>query len=98
VVSPEAWLSTWSGVSSRAEIARTGRGMTLPCLLIHYSGDHCIFPSDAEGIASALATTRFERVDLHADHYGFPSRAGREPAVAAIADWLRRCLGDVPAR
>jgi hypothetical protein len=35
-VSPEAWLSTWSGLSSRASIARTGRGMTLPALVVSY--------------------------------------------------------------
>src|SRR3954452_20251987 len=38
IVSPEAWLSTWSGLSSRAEIADTGNRMTLPSLMISYSG------------------------------------------------------------
>lgn len=90
VVSPEAWLSTWSGLSSRAEIARTGRRITLPCLQVYYTGDNCIFPSDADAIAGALGTDRLERVDLRADHYGFPADAGRRPAAAAITDWLRR--------
>jgi hypothetical protein len=90
VVSPEAWLSTWSGLSSRAELARTGRRMTLPCLFVSYTGDNCIFPSDAQQIVRALATKELERVELCADHYGFPSERGRGPASAAIADWLRR--------
>ena len=56
VVSPEAWLSTWSGLSSRAEIPTTGARMTLPSLLVSYTGDNCVFPSDDELIASSLAT------------------------------------------
>jgi hypothetical protein len=87
VVSPEAWLSTWSGLSSRASIARAGPGMRLPALVVSYSGDHGIFPSDTELIASSLGAPRVDRVEVDADHYGLPS--GRDDAVAAIADWIR---------
>jgi hypothetical protein len=87
IVSPEAWLSTWSGLSSRASIARAGPGMTLPALIVAYSGDHCVFPSDTELIASSLGSPRVDRVEIDADHYGYP--AGRDDAVAAIADWIR---------
>jgi hypothetical protein len=87
IVSPEAWLSTWSGLSSRASIARAGPGMTLPALIVTYSGDHCVFPSDTELIASSLGSPRVDRVEIDADHYGYP--AGRDDAVAAIADWIR---------
>jgi hypothetical protein len=90
VVSPEAWLSTWSGLASRAEIAACGGRMTLPALLIHYTADNSTFPSDAERIAGSLGTTHLERLELDADHYGLPSPRGREPAVEAIASWLRR--------
>lgn len=86
VVSPEAWLSTWSGLSSRASIARAGRAVTLPTLIISYSGDHGIFPSDTELIASSLGSSRIDRIEIDADHYGFP--AGRAEAVAAIGAWL----------
>ncbi len=88
VVAPEAWLSTWSGLSSRAEITATGRRMTLPALMVGYTGDNCIFPSDEELIAGSLATRDLTRVAFDADHYGFPAEAGRDPAVRAIADWL----------
>ncbi len=90
MVSPEAWLSTWSGLSSRAEIARSGPRMSLPALLVSYTGDNGIFPSDADAIAASLATDDLERVDLVADHYGFPSQRGRVLAAAAVAEWLRR--------
>jgi hypothetical protein len=86
VVSPEAWLSTWSGLSSRASIERTGPGMTLPALVVSYSGDHGIFPSDTDLIATAIAAPRVDRVEIDSDHYGLPS--GRDDAVAAVADWI----------
>jgi hypothetical protein len=89
-VSPEAWLSTWSGPSSRANILHCGAHMTLPTLMIAYTGDHSIFPSDNADIERSLATNDLTRVELDADHYGFPDASGREPAVATIADWLTR--------
>jgi hypothetical protein len=88
VVSPEAWLSTWSGLSSRAEIPTTGARMTLPSLLVSYTGDTCVFPSDDELIARSLATTRLDRVLVPADHYGFPVETGREVATRTVADWI----------
>ena len=90
IAAPEAWLSTWSGLSSRAEIARTGAGMTLPALLVAYDADNAIFPSDQELIARSLATRELTRVEVPGDHYGFPAETGREGATAAIAEWLRR--------
>jgi hypothetical protein len=89
VASPEAWLSTWSGLASRAEIERTGPGMTLPALLVSYDADNCIFPSDAELVARSLGTRDLARVEIPGDHYGFPAQTGREGATAAIVDWLR---------
>jgi hypothetical protein len=88
VVSPEAWLSTWSGLSSQAEIAITGSRMTLPALQVVYAADNCIYPSDDELIASSLATGRLERVTVPGDHYGFPVDVGREPATGIVADWI----------
>ena len=93
MVSPEAWLSTWSGLSSQAEIAQTGARMTLPALLIRYSGDNCIFPGDADLIARSLATRDLTQIEIEGDHYGFPAETGREGAVAAIIDWLKRKFG-----
>jgi hypothetical protein len=88
VVSPEAWLSTWSGLSSRAEIPDTGMRMTLPALLVSYTGDNCVFPSDDDLIQRSLATEQFDRVSVAADHYGFPVDEGREVATRTVADWI----------
>jgi hypothetical protein len=89
VVSPEAWLSTWSGLCSRAEIEKTGARMTLPCLLAEYEGDNGIFPSDQDLIAGSLGTRQLTRLRIPGDHYGFPAESGRERAAAALVEWLR---------
>jgi hypothetical protein len=88
VVSPEAWLSTWSGLSSRAEIPTTGARMTLPALLVSYTGDNCVFPSDDQLIIDSIAASKVDRASVAADHYGFPVDAGREVATRTIADWI----------
>lgn len=90
VVTPEAWLSTWSALSSRAEIAATGARMTLPALHVAYTADNAIFPSDHERIVRSLGSPSVERVELAADHYGLPAEKGRDPALEAIAGWLQR--------
>jgi hypothetical protein len=78
-------------LSSRASIEHTGSGMTLPALVVTYSGDHCVFPSDTDLIASSLGASRVDRVEIDADHYGFSAGmpSGRDEAVAAIAEWIR---------
>lgn len=88
VVSPEAWLSTWSGLSSQAEIAVTGDRMTLPALQVVYAADNCIYPSDDDLIAESIATETFERATVPGDHYGFPVELGRDPATRLVADWI----------
>ncbi|MEU9018034.1 hypothetical protein [Actinomadura sp. NPDC048394] len=88
VVSPEAWLSTWSGLSSRADIARTGPQVALPALVVGYRADNGIFPSETDLIASSLAGP-VTRHDVDGDHYGFPAAKGREQAAAVVAGWLR---------
>jgi hypothetical protein len=88
VVTPEAWLSTWSGLSSRAEIPDTGARMTLPSIVVSYTGDTCVFPSDNELIASSLGTKSLDRAEVAADHYGFPVDEGREVATRTVADWI----------
>ncbi len=47
---PEAWLSTWSGHSSRANLFETATAVQQPCLLIDYTGDNTVFPADCAAI------------------------------------------------
>ncbi len=90
MVSPEAWLSTWSGTASQAEIARTGARLTLPALVVEYAGDNAIFPSDSQLIVDSIASTEITRKTLPGDHYGFPADVGRDGAVEEVIAWLGR--------
>jgi hypothetical protein len=92
MVSPDAWLSTWSGLSSRAEVAANAPAIDVPALLISYTGDNAIFPSDAQAIYDSIGTADKRRLDVEGDHYGFPlpgsSVNPREQALGALAAWL----------
>ncbi len=90
VLSPEAWLSTWSSIHSRAEISETGPRMTLPALVIDYAGDNAIYSSDTEHIVRSLGSRQVERRTIDGDHYGFPTERGRDAALEEVVAWLRK--------
>ena len=89
---PESWLSTWSGISSNAALARTAPAIQQPALMVHYTGDQTLFPSDAKGIFAAVGTSDKEIVAFRGDHHGRALKEeeadGREAAGAAIGEWL----------
>lgn len=90
---PESWLSTWSGLSSNADLERTARAIEQPCLIVGYSGDNTVFPSTIEKIASSIAAADKEVVWCKGDHHGRAltkgAPAGRDLAGAHIVAWLR---------
>ncbi|MGD9525705.1 alpha/beta hydrolase [Pseudonocardia sp.] len=90
LTTPDAWLSTWSALSSHATIAKAGPEMVLPTLVITYTADNCVFPGDVDGIVGALGTSGVRVEGLAADHYGRPVAGGARDAAAAVLDpWLR---------
>ncbi len=44
VVTPQGWLSTWSGLSSNADIAKTGASVTEPAVVINAGRDLDVYP------------------------------------------------------
>jgi hypothetical protein len=94
---PEAWLSTWSGLSSNAATPKTASAVTQPVLLIEYSGDSTVFPSDVREIFAALGTGDKRHEVVRGDHYGRPLAPGEPPgrdiAGRLIRDWLRARFG-----
>jgi hypothetical protein len=90
---PESWLSTWSGLSSNASLAKTAGALTQPVLIVEYTGDQACFPGDVDRIAAAIVSPRKTRHRVRGDHHGralAPGEApGRLEAGRLLAGWLR---------
>lgn len=95
VLSPRAWLSTWSGTSSRANFIENAQQITVPTLFCAADGDSDILPAIAEAMWQAIAATDRVRHDIAgADHYlrplpGATAAPPRERFAAMLTDWLR---------
>jgi len=91
VQTPRAWLSTWSGLSSNADVVQNAAKITVPSLVIYYRGDNAIFPSEARAVHEALAASDKQLASAPGDHYGFgvgtQERTGAPQAQ--IVAWLR---------
>ncbi|MEM1112941.1 MAG: alpha/beta hydrolase [Pseudomonadota bacterium] len=81
---PDSWLSTWSGLSSNAAMAKTAAGITQPSLVIRFSGDNSLFPSETAAIFDALASEDKSYEVLPGNHHGRPVRDG-DPNGQALA-------------
>lgn len=93
LVTPEAWLSTWSALSSRASIPACGAAVAVPSLVVSYTRDNAVFREDARRIFDSLASADKTLCEVDGDHYGFPAADGaawgRDEATDAIVAWLR---------
>jgi alpha-beta hydrolase superfamily lysophospholipase len=69
-VTPAAWLSTWSGLSSHANLIRNLPAVTVPTLVVGAMADQDIFIADAhaEFTASGAADKSLEMIE-GADHF-----------------------------
>ncbi|MFN3347442.1 alpha/beta hydrolase family protein [Pseudorhodoplanes sp.] len=94
---PEAWLSTWSGHSSRANLFETAKAVEQPCLLIDYTGDNTVFPTDCATIFEAVGSSRKIRKRFRGDHHGRALEKGEEPgrvgAAKGIVEWTNETFG-----
>jgi len=90
---PESWLSTWSGFSSNASLAKTAAAITQPVLVVEYTGDQACFPGDVRRIVDAIASTTKRHERVRGDHHGRALSGDEEPGRLAagrlLADWLR---------
>jgi alpha-beta hydrolase superfamily lysophospholipase len=89
VVTPEAWLSTWSGLSSHADLAKTLPHVRAPVLVVHAGADREVLNQDLRAITESLrAEDRTVVVFDRARHY-FEGPGDRAPAEQAMVDWLQ---------
>ncbi|KAF1697302.1 alpha/beta hydrolase [Pseudoxanthomonas jiangsuensis] len=97
VCTPESWLSTWSGLSSNASFERCGASIEQPVLMLYYTGDNTVFPSDADAIHAAIAAADKTRLDIKGNHHGHVLDAGdalpQGIAGTAVTTWLQERFG-----
>jgi pimeloyl-ACP methyl ester carboxylesterase len=91
---PRAWLSTWSGLSSRAAVLDNLPKITVPTLVVNYTGDHAIYPEESESIYQQSPASDKQFVQVDADHFGNPlpakpNQGGRAESLKVITQWLR---------
>lgn len=90
---PEAWLSTWSGLSSNAALPKTAPSVRQPTLLVEYTGDLSTFPTVAKEIFDSIGSSRKSHVRVRGDHHGRAlsrdDELGRVIAGRKIVEWLR---------
>lgn len=97
MVTPESWLSTWSGISSNASFEKCGAEVTLPSFIIEYTGDQAAFPSDMEAIYAGLGASARRRERVRGNHHGQPLADGEESGQALAGRLLQEWL-HAPAR
>jgi pimeloyl-ACP methyl ester carboxylesterase len=84
---PESWLSTWSGLSSNADMLKTAPAIDVPVLTIAFDADPTVLPADLASLQSALGSADKTQHVVPGNHHGTPG--GREALEPLLADWLR---------
>ncbi len=83
------WLAMWSlrHAQTRAEphLAR----IRCPALVINAHADTGVFPSDAQRIHAALASTDKDQASIDTDHY-FTTAGARDEQADTIAGWIAK--------
>jgi hypothetical protein len=92
LTTPEAWLSTWSGLSSNADFMRCARAVTVPTLFIELTGDQAAFPADSRSMVDALGAEDLTHRTVRGLHFGGAiaegEPTGNELAAIQIREWL----------
>jgi len=93
VCTAESWLSTWSALSSNASFAQCGAALEQPALIIDYTGDNSVFPSDIDSIFEGIRSGDKARHRIRGNHHGQSLRLDEPSGQLAAADicssWLR---------
>lgn len=97
LVTPEAWMSTWSANTTNADFLRCAPGVHAPALFVELTGDAACFPADATAMVAALGSTDKEHRRVAGTHFGGPIREGAPTgaslAAAEIGGWLAERFG-----
>ncbi|GLZ49026.1 hypothetical protein Acsp06_52110 [Actinomycetospora sp. NBRC 106375] len=94
LTTPEAWLSTWSGLSSNADFVRCAPGVTVPTMFVELTGDQAAFPGDSRRMAHALGAGDLTRVAVRGTHFGGAVTRGEPTGNELAAERIGRWLAD----
>lgn len=94
VTTPQAWLSTWSGLSSRADLQRCAAGVRAPVLLVELTGDQACFPADANRFAAAFSGDDVTHVRVPGRHFGAALRRGMTSGATLAGTEMGQWLGN----
>jgi hypothetical protein len=91
---PRAWLSTWSGHSSRASTLDCLPKLALPTLVVAYLGDNAVFSNHTDAIYERSPAKDKQIHRVSGDHLGYgPSgmrdRSGQSAALDVIVPWIK---------
>ncbi len=102
VMTPRAWLSTWSGLSSQADLPDSIQHVTVPTLIVYADGDCDIFPAEQEELLHKSGADDKTLVELPwADHYlnpvgehGAQLEDPRERLIDLVVPWIEERIGE----
>ena len=93
VMTPEGWLSTWSGLSSRAASVANIEKVDQPLLIVSYTADIAVLPQEAQDMLDNAASTDKTLVTVDADHYGYAIEGEKSSTLVEtgqrVTDWLK---------
>lgn len=87
LVTPRAWLSTWSGLSTRADLLTSVTSVHEPLLVINYTSDNLGFPDDSQAQFDACPAEDKTVHFFKGDHFGYPLTQ-RAKALQSLVEWL----------
>jgi pimeloyl-ACP methyl ester carboxylesterase len=82
------WLSMWSLAESQCRGAPHLARINVPALVIQFTADTGVFPSDAEAIFDALGSAEKTRHLIPGDHYLQTPEDARDSVADRIAAWI----------
>lgn len=87
IVTPRAWLSTWSALSTRAKLIESLASIPEPLLIVSLTSDSLGFPDDSQAQFEASPAEDKTMQRFEAEHFATPKPV-REEALQFIVDWL----------
>jgi pimeloyl-ACP methyl ester carboxylesterase len=93
LTTPEAWLSTWSGLSSHADLAACLPEVAAPMLLVELTGDQACFPADAARFCELVGSEDSTHVRVPGRHFGAPLEEGMTSGATLTGQKMAQWLG-----